>query len=203
MSAGPTRALPTCRLKRARQGPGARDTEGPPEAPRWPLERGGTTQPSQRASQDALNDRAESREPGCGWGESNSHGLSPQALRGLGVYQFRHTRTVLRQAGATGVRRRGPATQDAPGRTQGAAAPPGIRYRNAAWRTKSPHTPGGSRRGAGGPGESLRAREGGWVPAARVTIFPRGCGARELLARKGDPPALALPSGQPTAHPRH
>lgn len=63
--------------------------------------------------------------------------------------------------------------------------------------------PGGSRRGAGGPGESLRAREGGWVPAARVTIFPRGCGARELLARKGDPPALALPSGQPTAHPRH
>jgi hypothetical protein len=33
--------------------------------------------------------------PGCGWGESNSHGLAPSMLRAGCVYQFRHTRPIL------------------------------------------------------------------------------------------------------------
>lgn len=33
--------------------------------------------------------------PGCGWRESNPHGLPPRALPMSGVYQFRHTRTIV------------------------------------------------------------------------------------------------------------
>jgi hypothetical protein len=40
--------------------------------------------------------------PGCGWWESNPHGLSPRALRVLRVCQFRHTRTASGTSATTG-----------------------------------------------------------------------------------------------------
>ena len=44
------------------------------------------------------------QEPGCGWRDSDSHGLSPTPLRVERVYQFRHTRyrgTLTRPVAAT------------------------------------------------------------------------------------------------------
>src|SRR6266568_3901178 len=43
--------------------------------------------------------------PGCGWGDSNSHGLAPRTVSVCCVYQFRHTRTAFRQSAATDVPR--------------------------------------------------------------------------------------------------
>ena len=46
----------------------------------------------------------QAQEPGCGWRDSNSHGLSPTPLRTKRVYQFRHTRyrgTLTRPVTAT------------------------------------------------------------------------------------------------------
>jgi hypothetical protein len=71
---------------------------GTPKGPRisaTPSMHGGkATQRPRNASIICGGHCAESM-PGCGWGDSDSHGLAPNPLRRRCVYQFRHTRPVF------------------------------------------------------------------------------------------------------------
>ena len=55
-----------------------------------------------RSANRVCSEQAAESMPGCGWRDSNPHGLAPRALRTHRVYQFRHTRTAIRQSAAIG-----------------------------------------------------------------------------------------------------
>src|SRR5713101_5889808 len=80
--------------------------------------------------------------PGCGWWDSNPHGLAPRTLPTTGVYQFRHTRTIVSMLAPLACNDATPAASDTAGRGK-------LSWRSAQRRTEKRQDE--AKKGGGGP----------------------------------------------------